>query len=133
MPPLQSKLPRRHAQRKTLRQNHARTPLDLPDLQNLQQHTSILKIKERSSDHSESDSTCDSVFSHDHGSEASSETSDDSDSDNDSRNNDFNGSASEGEQCERLRADFVAQGPILANHSDITKEQMRIEELKWKL
>ena len=122
LPP--QKLPRRHAQRRTLHHGRQRTPpLDLPSARDPPALKSSAKKRQRfplsdgndSSDASDSDSDSDSESDSDSGYSSS-------------RNLD-----TEAEYYRKIRAEFVVAGPNLANPCDETKAMMDREEQMWKL
>ncbi|PVH68522.1 hypothetical protein DL98DRAFT_441045 [Cadophora sp. DSE1049] len=124
LPP--QKLPRRHAQRRTLYHGRHKTPpLDLPGAENPQAIKSQAKKRQKLpvSDAIDSSAASDSASGSDS----------DSDSESDSGYSSNSRFDSEAEYYRKVRAEFVVAGPNLANPCDETKAMMKREENLWNL
>ena len=124
LPP--QKLPRRHAQRRTLRHGRYKTPpLDLPSAGNPQALKLSAQKRQRFPISDGNDSSA--------ASDSDSDSDSESDSDSDSGYSSNRYLESEAEHYRKIRAEFVVAGPNLANPCDETKAMMKREEQMWKL
>jgi hypothetical protein len=120
LPP--QKLPRRHAQRRTLYHGRHKTPpLDLSSAENPQVIKPQAKKRQKVPISDANDSS------------AASDSDSDSDSESDSGYSSNRYLDSEAEHYRKIRAEFVVAGPNLANHCEETKAMMKREEQMWKL
>ena len=119
---LPQKLPRRHAQRKTLHHGrHQTPPLNFSGAGNSQALKLPAKKRQKFPVSDVNDSS------------AASDSDSGSDSESDSGYNSNSSLDSEAEYYRKIRAEFVVAGPNLANPCDTTKEMMKREEQMWKL
>jgi len=122
------KLPRRHAQRKTLYHGRTRTPsLGLSESQHSQGLKPLANKKQKSPTSNVNGSSLVS------GSDSNSCSDSGSESESDSGYSSTHSLGSEAEHYRKLNAKFVAAGPNLAEPGETTEKSMAREERKWKL
>ena len=122
-----ARLPRRFAQRQTLRHGRGGAPLTLPNGEEPRAYESRVKLKRRnqarkSNSASDSNSRPDSDSAKDSGYNSLSDSESDSESDVDT----------EAMDVERIMREFEEEGVTLSNPCDETKAMMEVELEKWE-